>query len=247
MDTKTSKRVYLSEKEIRKTFCNLKTEKNELTGLDLLANLITKDVAIAFNDRYGIHSFRSVEINCVGVGTREDRSTGEKVGSILANFTVFAEDEESEIVEVESTGMFCVYRIGKIIMAELSLPDTIYFGEFMSEKIINGEVTLADIFGGDYNDDDDDDDDDFDETKETFYVFTCEGDGELVWDIDAQTFEDYDDAVAYANAMVKNCEVVRKFVDDGNYIWNLKKGERISIVRNYDNEDLYMTDICILK
>lgn len=243
MDTKTSKRVYLSEKEIRKTFCNLKTEKNELTGLDLLGNLITKDVAIAFNDRYGIHSFRAVEINCVGVGTREDRSTGEKVGSILADFTVLAEDEEAEIVEVESTGMFCVYRIGKIIMAELSLPDTIYFGEFMSEKIKNGEVTLADIFGGDY----DDDDDEFIEPEDAFYVITYEGDGELVWDSGAEIFEDYDDAVAYANDNVKDCEVVRKFVDDGNYIWNLKKGERISIVRNYDNEDLYMTDICILK
>ena len=128
-------------------------------------------------------------------------------------------------------------------MAELSRPDTVYFGKFMAEKIINGEVALADIFGGDY----DDDDDEFIEPEDAFYVITYEGDGELVWDSCAEIFEDYDDAVAYANDNVKDCEVVRKFVDDGNYIWNLKKGERISIVRNYDNEDLYMTDICILK
>ena len=149
MATKTSKRVYLSEEEILDTFCNIKTDDNELTGLDLLGNLITTDVAIAFNDRYGIHSFRAVEIVSVGVGTREKLSTGETVGSILADFTVLAEDEDFEIVEVESTGLFCVYRIGKIIMAELAFPDTVFFGEFMADKLKNGEVALDDIFGDD--------------------------------------------------------------------------------------------------
>ena len=103
------------------------------------------------------------------------------------------------------------------------------------------------VIGSDYCDDEIEDDED----SKNFSVWYFEG-GEDDTDFDdifmgTDSFEDYDDAVAYADNFVKGCDILREFVDDGNYIWNLKKGERIAIVRNYDNEDIYMTDICKAK
>ncbi len=249
MATKTLKRVYLSAEEIKNTFCDVKTADNELTALDLFGNLITPDVAMAFNDKFGMIRFRAIQIESVNVGTREEISTGKKVGSIIADFTVLAEDVDSdEIIKEESTGMFSVYRIGKIIMAEFAAPDTVYFGAFVRDKIVNGEVALDDIFGvdddEDYDIDDDEQEDEDEEQSNLYYVWLYEGgDDEKI----KGSFIDYDDAVAFANDFVKDCDVVGKFVDDGNYIWNMKKGERIAIVRNGDNEDLYMTDIYKVK
>jgi hypothetical protein len=113
---------------------------------------------------------------------------------------------------------------------------------------VNGEVALDDIFGvdddEDYDIDDDEQEDEDEEQSNLYYVWLYEGgDDEKI----KGSFIDYDDAVAFANDFVKDCDVVGKFVDSGNYIWGLKKGEHIAIVRNGDNEDLYMTDIYKVK
>lgn len=137
MDTKKLKRVYLSAEEIKNTFCDVKTADNEQTALDLFGNLITSDVAMAFNDTYEKLRFRALKIESVNVGTYET-STGKIIGSIIADFTLISEDEDCNLIEIESTGLFSVYRIGEIIMAELEGPDAVYFGEFVKDRIING-------------------------------------------------------------------------------------------------------------
>ena len=108
MKTKKLKKVYLSAEEIKNIFCAVQTEDNELTALDLFGNLITSDVAKAFNDKYDIRRFRALHIESVNVGTSEETSTGKIIGSVIADITIFAEDEDCDVIEIESTGLFNV-------------------------------------------------------------------------------------------------------------------------------------------
>jgi hypothetical protein len=169
-----------------------------------------------------IHNNEFVE---VPVGDIEDYGV-EEVDEIELD-----EDSEVEFVSVRTH------------IAQLGL---FYFPECEVIACIVDETEFVEELGigvFDGNIDEDDDDEDFDDDPDgvnAYYAYRFDS-GE---EVESERFDDCEDAVDWANDFVKGYKSIGKFVDNGDYVWGLQKGERVAVVRDYDGDDLYFTDVC---
>lgn len=131
-----SKRVYLTRDEIINELFKLQTEDSELSGFELFEHLITHDVVLEYSDRVkDARQFRAVDVIKVAVGEEDEVN-----GVVLADMEIIVEDKYGDIDTIKANGLFNVYKIGKIIMAEIPISEIsdeplICFGKTLGESL----------------------------------------------------------------------------------------------------------------